>query len=347
MYVAASKNMKRVQSFAFLFVVLISASSAHAANGPQTSSIVLTLPNPEITPNWQSFAPPECASNPAACALDHRFWELWDLNNFADAIDASFSKIAAQGNYSGFIPILPLGDTPTFQANIALLAQYAAKYGLAFDPSIFPKWKFGAEWCYLYSDSAPAGCPAQDGTSVAVAYVKLVALMGFIQSLGDSCADGSYNRRVAVWYGWRDASPGFQVLDNFWHSLPNSPCNHQSAYTIWLDEPFAGVPEIKAFQDHSITDHEGEQWVITELYGARPLDDYAHLYDPYQIVDTGFSGAPSAVEWANRMCVRWRDTLSQPDKLIVWTYFDRDVAPFEHYGALIGQSLADITSICQ
>jgi hypothetical protein len=177
--------------------------------------------------------------------------------------------------------------------------------------------------------------------------VKILDLMDYVQSLGDWCADGSYNHRFAVWYGWRDFSPGFDVLDNFWTSLPTSPCNHQAGYTTWLDEPYAGAPEIKPFQDHVVNDYQTELWVITELYSAASLNTYGQFYAPYQIVDTGFSSAPSLDDWARGLCSKWRDSLSAPDRLVVWTYFDRDVPPIERYAALIGQNLADITSVCQ
>jgi len=321
--------------------------TARAADGPEKAWVVLALPNPEITPDWQSYAPPECQANPVACALDHRFWELWDFSNFSTAIDAAFSKIAAQGSYYGVIPILPLSDTETFRNNIALLWNYAVQYGLAFDPSVFPKWKFGAEWCYLYSSGAPANCPVVSGTSTAVAYSKILDLMDYVQSLGDGCAEGSYNHQFALWYGWRDFSPGFDVLDSFWTSLPTGPCNHQAAYTIWLDEPYAGIPEIKPFQDHVVNDYQGQLWIITELYSRSALETYGQLYTPYQVVDTGFAGAPSPADWARGICSKWRDSLFSPDNLIIWTYFDRDVPPLEHYGGLIGHSLADVTSVCQ
>jgi len=31
------------------------------------------LPNPEVTPNWRTYAPTDCQSNPDACAQDNRF----------------------------------------------------------------------------------------------------------------------------------------------------------------------------------------------------------------------------------------------------------------------------------
>lgn len=179
-------NMRRSLQLMVLLVLLILSSPVSyvsGADGPQSASMVIVLPNPGVTPGWRDFAPPECKANPEDCVKDsHGFWE-WDFKNFADAIDAAFRKIAAAG-YRRVVPIIPLSDTLTFTDNIKLMFAYAAKYGLAFDPAIFPKYKWGAEWCYLYSSGAPADCAVVDVTSRrAVAYVKMTELMNYVQPL--------------------------------------------------------------------------------------------------------------------------------------------------------------------
>jgi len=96
-----------------------------------------------------------------------------------------------------------------------------------------------------------------------------------------------------------------------------------------------------------VNDYQGELWIITELYSGSALGTYGQLYTPYQVVDTGFAGALSPADWARGICSKWRDSLFSPDTLIIWTYFDRDVPPLEHYGALIEHNLAEVTSVCQ
>src|SRR5262245_50746266 len=265
----ALSDIQPASGFSVLFSCLVALTplpaapaTAFADSGPQIGWMVITLPNPEVTPDWREYAPPQCASNPDQCALDHRFWELWDFSAFAHAIDAAFATIAGDGNYYGVIPIVPLGDTATYWNNIRLLYDYAANHGLAFDPAIFPKWKWGAESCYLYLEGAPADCAIVPGTSTAVAYQKLLDLMDFVQDLGGGCPPDS-NHRFALWYGWRPSSPGFDVLHTFWHTLPTTPCNHQQAYVTWLDTPFAPsgvVPEVAQLQAHVVNDHQLPFW---------------------------------------------------------------------------------------
>ena len=88
--------------------------AAMAATGPSTAWNVFTLPNPQVTPNWRTYAPSPCESDPEACANDHRFWELWKFSNFQSAIDASFSAVQSKGKYQGVVMILPLGDTTAY-----------------------------------------------------------------------------------------------------------------------------------------------------------------------------------------------------------------------------------------
>ena len=131
--------------------------SAMAATGPSTAWNVFTLPNPQVTPNWRTYAPSPCQSDPDACANDHRFWELWNFSNFQSAIDASFSAIQSKGKYQGVMMILPLGDTTAYWNNIQLMYKSAAGHGVQLEVVLFPKWKYGAEYCYLYKTGAPSG----------------------------------------------------------------------------------------------------------------------------------------------------------------------------------------------
>ena len=144
---------------------------------------------------------------------------------------------------------------------------------------------------------------------------------------------------------WNDFSPGFDGVHLFWHSLPDTPCNHQSAYLTWLDTPYTATSEIEQLQAHVVNAHGLPFWVITELYSQSQLMAGSTLYSPYQIVVTGVSGAASVTDWSSGMCLKWI-WASQPTWLGVWTYFDRDVEPLERYHALIDGSLGDATSLC-
>ncbi len=186
----------RYSLVAALGTLILTCATALAASGPQTAWNVFTLPNPEITPGWRNYAPADCKADPEACAKDFRFWEEWDFRNFQNAIDASFGAVHSQGRYTGVMLILPFGDTPAYWNNIELMYQSAAAKGVQLQVVLFPKWKYGSEYCYLYQEDAPSGCKRVPGTTTAVAYPKLLKLMKFVQSLGGACAAGSYNRPV-------------------------------------------------------------------------------------------------------------------------------------------------------
>jgi hypothetical protein len=128
---------------------------AMAATGPSTAWNVFTLPNPQVTPNWRSYAPSSCQSDPDACAQDQRFWQLWNFSNFQSAIDATFSAVHSMGKYQGIMMILPLGDTAAYWDNIKLMYKSAAGHGVQLEVVVFPKWQYGAEYCYLYETGAP------------------------------------------------------------------------------------------------------------------------------------------------------------------------------------------------
>ena len=151
------------------------------------------------------------------------------------------------------------------------------------------------------------------GTSTAVAYDKIKDVMNYVQSLGGPCPTGSYRHRSSIWYGWREVSPGFAALDTLWHS----PCNHQAAYSVWLDSPFVGVREIAQFQQHITNDHQLSLPVVTELYSSEDLGNKRQLYAPYQLVVTGVWGAPTVLAWAKELLSKWKDTLMKPDQLAV------------------------------
>jgi hypothetical protein len=223
--------------------------------GPQTAWIVATLPNPQMTPNWRSYAPSDCASDPDACTNDHRFWEEWDFSPFKAGIDASFTAIASQGKYQGVIVVMPLADSSLFWSNIQLIYNSAAAHGLSFQPVLFPKFKYGSgEWCYLYSTGAPSvSCQIASGTT-ALAYQQLLKEMNFIQNLGGACSSGTYTRPVSIWYGW-SSEPGYDVLSRFWNSLSTSGCNLRASYVTWLDTPYTTVPEVKQLQRFHVGRH--------------------------------------------------------------------------------------------
>jgi hypothetical protein len=336
-----SKNMLCL--FVCAIVVLTSAA-VQADSGPQTTWSVFTLPNPMVTPSWRSYAPGDCNADPDSCAEDNRFWEEWDFSVFASDIDNAFNAIHSQGNYQGVMLLMPLGDTLTFWNNIQLIYQSAANNGVSLEVVVFPKWKYGPEWCYLYNTSSPSGCPTVSGTSTAVAYQQLIKQMYFVQNLGGTCSNNSFNIPFAVWYGW-DSSPGYQVLSDFWGSLPNTGCNLQASYITWLDTPFSGSWEVEQLQTYVVTQLNQPYWVNTELYSAAQIQQYATTYAPYQTIITGYWGAPDTTNWAQGMCSNWNMAL-QPAFLGVWTIYDRDISPIEDYRSYINGSMADVTSIC-
>ena len=122
------------------------------------------------------------------------------------------------------------------------------RHGVQLEVVVFPKWKYGAEYCYLYKTGAPSGCQLLSGTTNAVAYQKLLKLVKFVQTMSGACTAGTYHRQFAVWYDWSDFSPGYNRLKSFWQSLPtndaSSGCNLQGSYITWLDTPYSGLPEV-------------------------------------------------------------------------------------------------------
>lgn len=323
--------------------------SAMAATGPSTAWNVFTLPNPQVTPNWRTYAPSPCQSDPDACANDHRFWELWNFSNFQSAIDASFSAVQSKGKYQGVMMILPLGDTTVYWNNIQLMYKSAAGHGVQLEVVVFPKWKYGAEYCYLYKTGAPSGCQLLSGTTDAVANQKLLKLMKFVQTMSGACTAGTYHRWFAAWYGWNDFSPGYSALKNFWQSLPtndaSSGCNLQASYITWLDTPYSGLPEVKQQQNYVVTQLKRAYWVNTELYSTAQLATYYKTYSPYQTIITGYWGASDAASWGKGMCTKW-NTAFNPIRLGAWTFDDPDLANSESYRSYINGTMATIASIC-
>lgn len=330
--------------FAFGIFTLTSVP-ATASSGPQAAWSLFTLPNPVVTPNWRSYAPTDCAPNPDACAEDHRFWEEWDFTNFASAIDAAFSAVSSQGNYQAVMMLMPLGATPQFWNNIQLMYKSATSYGVALEAVLFPKWKYGSEWCYLYNINAPSGCPTLSGTTTSVAYHQLLKMMKFVQNLGPTCPNGSFNIPFAIWYGWSKFSPGYTALKSFWQSLPRSGCNLQASYITWLDTAFAGTSEVQSLQKYVIQRLDRPYWVNTELYSTSQIQQYDATYAPYQTIITGYWGASDTISWAQGMCSQWNTAL-QPVRLGVWAFYDRNVPPIEEYRSYINNSMAVIASIC-
>jgi hypothetical protein len=334
-----------VVSTTLIFTVL----AASAADGPQNSWNVFTLPNPQVTPNWRTFAPAGCQSDPDSCAKDNRFWEQWDFSNFQSAIDSSFAAVNALGEYQSVMLILPLGDTSVYWNNIQLMYTSATAHGVQLQIVLFPKWKYGAEYCYLYNSSATSGCQLVSGTTTAIAYQKLLNLMKFVQALSGSCASGSYNRQFAVWYGWSNFSPGYGALKNFWQSLPttasSSGCNLQASYITWLDTGYSGTSEVQRLQRYVVKQLKRPYWVNTELYSTAQIQQYDTTYAPYQTIITGYWGASDVTSWAQGTCAKW-NTAQQPVRLGVWTLYDQDLANSELYRSYINGSMATISSIC-
>jgi hypothetical protein len=330
-------------------MLIFTCVAALAAAGPQTAWNVFTLPNPQITPAWRNYAPGTCQPVPDVCAQDNRFWEQWNFKNFQSAIDSTFASVQAMGQYQGIMMILPLGDTATYWNNIRLMYNSANNHGVQLQVVVFPKWKFGAEYCYLYKTNAPAACQLVSGTTTALAYKTIGKLMNFVQTLSGPCTPGSYNRQVAVWYGWSDFSPGYSALKNFWQSLPKNlaanGCNLQAAYITWLDTPYSGLTEVQQLQTYVVNQLKRPYWVNTELYSTAQIQQYYSTYAPYQTIITGYWGASDVTSWAQGMCAHW-NTAAQPLRFASWTFYDQDLAGSELYRAYINGGMAAIGSIC-
>ena len=315
-------------------ILIFTTLPASAAAGPQTSWNVFTLPNPQVTPNWRTYAPPACQSDPDACAKDHRFWEQWDFTNFQTAIDASFAAVNALGKYQSVMMILPLSDPTLYWNTSSSCIAPQLRMECSCRSSYSPNGSDGAEYCYLYNASAPSGCQLVSGTTAAVAYQKLLSLMKFVQALSGSCMAGSYNRQFAVWYGWSNFAPGYGALKNFWQSLPTSAaptaCNLQGSYITWLDTGYSGTPEVHRLQRYVVKQFKRPYWVNTELYSTAQIQQYDTTYSPYQTIITGYWGASDTTSWAQGMCAKWNTAL-QLVRLGVWTFYDQDLASSELY----------------
>lgn len=174
------------------------------------------------------------------------------------------------GKYQGVMLILPFSDIAAYWNNIRLMYKSAVSHAVQLQVDVFPKWKYGPGYCYLYKTGAPSGCQLVSGTTNAVAYQKLLQLTNFVQTLTGSCTTGSYNSRVAVWYGWSEFSPGYRALKNFWQSLPKkaslSGCNLRASYITWLDTGYSGTPEVQQLQTYVVTQIKRAYWVNTELH---------------------------------------------------------------------------------
>jgi hypothetical protein len=206
--------------------------------------------------------------------------------------------------------LMPLTDAGYFRNNFTIMHQYALAHGVALQPVLFPKWKYGAEWCYLYRTPPPNdpnvanNCQLDSSTGQTLAFENLVSVMDFSQGLVGCTNPGTPpTPGFAVWYGWStsefpeqtaQSQPG-EILENFWQSLPTggtlSGCNLQAAYITWLDTGYTNNPDVQALQLY-VKNHGGLQWVNTELYSDSQIVAGYNLYTPYQTVITGYWNAP-------------------------------------------------------
>ena len=331
-------------------MLMFTCIAAVAAAGPQTSWNVFTLPNPQITPAWRTYASSACQASPEACAGDNRFWEQWDFKNFQSAIDSTFAAVQSMGRYQGVMMILPLGDTPTYWNNIRVMYNSASNHGVQLQLVVFPKWKFGGEYCYLYNSNSPAACPVASGTTTAVAFRKLWKLMNFAQTLSGPCTAGTYNRQHCgvVWLG-RLFARVRRSEELLAISCPDKArangCNLQAAYITWLDTPYSGTAEVQQLQKYVVNQLKRPYWVNTELYSAAQIQANYSTYAPYQTIITGYWGASDVTSWAKGMCAHW-NTAAQPVRLASWTFYDMDLTSSESYRAYINGGMAAMGSIC-
>ncbi len=370
--------MKRL--VASLLLLGSAAAWAQTAYGPSQAWNVFTLPNEAVTPNWKSnktYIPRKCRRNPDACANDNRFWDGWDFSSdFAGAISSSFRTVDSVGQYQGVMLLMPLSDVTDpsiyFAQNIRLM--YTSAHNDAVIPIqavLFPKWKYGAEWCYLYAANAPSNCQLFNATTgEALAHQKLVQLMDYVQTLpsgGCNVTGKQFNNSFAIWYGWDLSEFPYQgnngqVLKAFWDSLPQSGtpsrCNLQASYMTWLDSgwyvtgdssgyAFVDSPDVLSLQSH-VEDQTKKLYVDTELYSYDQITTLLNFYHNQTVV-TGTSGTTNVSDWKKDMCTKWGTWASSPSRLGVWTFYDRDVGTQEQYHAYFpGQtpSMAVISQIC-
>ncbi len=128
----------------------------------------------------------------------------------------------------------------TYFNNIRGMYNSAKNHGVQLQLVVFPKWKFGGEYCYLYNRNSPTACPVASGTTRQWLTKGYLKLMNFAQTLSGPCTAGTYNRPVAVWYGWGDVSPGYAALKSFWQSLP------QKGLCEWL-QPASGIHHVVGY----------------------------------------------------------------------------------------------------
>ncbi len=343
-------------------LLLLGCAAAWAQSGPGQAWNVFTLPNEAVTPNWKSnkaYLPGDCRRKPDACADDHRFWEEWDFKNdfgsgaSVNAIDAAFAAVKDKGKYQSVMLQMPLTDAGHFRANFTEMSNAAKAHLVTIQPVLFPKWKYGAEWCYLYPDPAASNvassCPP-DPVTGKNAFETLVDIMDF--TLGQvGCPTNGPTLRFAIWYGWSTSEfpqqdGTGQILWNFWHHLPtsgptNKNCNLRDAYITWLDTGY--TTDADAYAYHYLNP---QQWFDTELYSDQQITDGFQVYSPNQTVITGYWNASSIASWATGMCSKWKEA-SSPAQFGVWTFYDRDVdRPYELYRSYINNQMAVIGSIC-
>jgi hypothetical protein len=350
----------------------VQSAAQSSTTGPTQAWNVFTLPNEKVTPNWKSnkaYIPRKCRNKPDACADDNRFWELWNFNNFSGGIANSFGAVASQGQYQSVMMLMPLGDVTDpsnyFAGNIQLMYSTAKTNGagIGIEVVLFPKWKYGAEWCYLYPSNAPSNsCPTVGANGEALAHQKLLQLMDYVQGLGGVCSTpGTFHSWFAIWYGWTQSEFPYQgnqgqVLKAFWNSLPtsgaNSHCNLQASYISWLDsgwgptgDQYVDSPDVHSLQTYVGAQSGKQLYVDTELYSQSQIQKYANAF-ANQTVITGFWNASTINDWARGMCTKW-NSASHPDRLGVWTFYDRDVGSSqEYYRSYINDTMAAVGSIC-
>ena len=207
----------------------------------------------------------------------------------------------------------------------------------SFSSWCFPSGSSAAEYCYLYNSNAPAACPVASGTTTAVAFRKLVSLMNFAQTLSGPCTAGTYNRKIAVWYGWGDFFARVRRSEELLAiSSPkgsSNGCNLQAAYITWLDTPYSGTAEVQQLQKYVVNQLKRPYWVNTELYSAAQIQANYSTYAPYQTIITGYWGASDVTSWAKGMCAHW-NTAAQPVRLASWTFYDMDLTSSESVSRL-------------
>lgn len=224
------------------------------------------------------------------------FYVYEDLNSYKEFIREDFDLISRV--YNTLIVVVPAEDRELFYSNLRLLDSLASEKSLKIFWAIFPKWKYGAEWDYLYP-----------GTRM---NKLLLEVMSYLSNLNSTWL-------IAVWYGWRDRADPREVI-SFYESLPEKL---KPFYALWLDQPYVEVAR-------GLVEHDPKFLTVTELYSEAAISAYSGMLKRQMIV-TGYYGARSPEDWLSGISRKLSLVKGFNRYLGVWIYYDLNDGHGEEY----------------